>query len=282
MTKVVTGSQVGASLMELLIVLAFAAILVTFAVAQFGGSGSNLQRQNLAREFKSNLDRARFDSVKRRASNCSDMSRVTINDATSFSVTLDRNQNGNLDSGESQTVSFSNRSNVFIVGNGVSLPLTIRFDERGRSLLTDCVSTPPPNVPLLYFCNGTCTPATANAQNSNVIFISPSGTVALLTGGSSMPTFANPIVSNIDSNSLVNPLLAVWTPSTTTPTPTPAPTPIPSATPTPTPSPTPVGTPSPTPSPTPAPVYCSTGQRPSVSGCVCRSPMWVRSNGKCQ
>ena len=188
MKKVGKNTQRGASLMELLIVLVIAAVLATFAVSQFGGSTDNLERQNLAREFKADLERARFDSIKRRAYTCSDMSRVTINDATSFSVTTDLTQDGTLESGETRNVNFANRSNVTIVGNGITLPATIRFDEQGHALLSDCVSTPPPNVPLFYFCNGTCTPATANAQNSNVIFISATGTVAMFTGGTSMPT----------------------------------------------------------------------------------------------
>ena len=275
-----TNSQTGASIMELLIVLAVAAILATVAISRFDRSGSNLERQNVAREFKADLERARFDSVKRRASTCSDMSRVTINDATSFSVTTDRNQNGTLETpAETQNMSFAGRSDVTIVGNGVTLPVTIRFDERGHALLSDCVTSPPPNVPLVYFCNGTCTPATADSQNSNVVFISAAGTVALLTGGSTMPTFANPSVSSIDANLQVNPLLAVWDPSAPSSTPTPTPASTATPTPTPTPSPTPSGTPTPT--PTPAPI-CFTGEKPSLTGCTCQSPMWLRTNGKCQ
>src|SRR5213078_1651751 len=131
-------------------------------------------------------------------------------------------------------------------------PLTIRFDERGHAVLSDCVSTPPPNVPLLYFCNGACTPATANSQNSNVIFVSPTGTVAMLAGGESMPTFGNPNVTNVNANMQVNPLLAVWAVSSPSPAPTPTPTPIPTALPSPLPSPSPI------PSPTSTPRTCNT------------------------
>lgn len=262
------NSQSGVSVMEMLIVLAVVAIIVTFAVSRFGRSGDNLQRQNIAREFKVSLERARFDSVKRRANVCADMSRVTINDATSFSLTTDLNQNGTLETAEAQNRSFANQSDVTMVGNGITFPVTIRFDERGHALLTDCVSTPPPNVPLLYFCNGTCTPSTANSQNSNVVFVSPTGTVAMLTGGESMPTFANPNVSNVNSSVQVNPLLAVWAPTTPSPTPVPV-----------TPTPTPI------PTPTPTPFYCPSGApwaKPADTGCTCQSPMWVRSNGQCK
>lgn len=90
------------------------------------------------------------------------------------------------------------------------------------------------------------------------------------------------------------------TPTTTptplpTATPTPVPTPTPTPTPVPTPSPTPVPTPSATPTPaptatpvstpvpTPTPNYCSSGERPgNPPTCVCKAPMYVRTNGKCQ
>ncbi len=266
-----TRLQRGASLIELLIVLVIVSIIVAFAVSRFARAGDNLQRQNIAREFKVGLERARFDSVKRRASTCAEMSRVTINNSTSFSTTTDLNQNGTLETAETQNVNFANRSDVTIIGNGVELPLTIRFDERGHARLSDCVSTPPPDVPLLYFCNGGCTPSTANSQNSNVIFVSPTGTVAMLNGGGTMPTFDNPNVSNVNSNLQVNPLLAVW--SLTTPTPTPTPTATPTATPLP--SPSPAGTPHTCP---PRPPW----SYPAQTGCVCNAPQWVRSNGQCK
>src|SRR5437016_6524106 len=117
------NSQSGASLLEIMIVLAIVVVIVGFAVTRMGRAGNNLQRQNIAREFKVDLERARFDSVKRRASVCADMSRVTINDATSFSVTTDLNQNGTLEAAETQNLSFANRGDVTIVGNGVTLPV---------------------------------------------------------------------------------------------------------------------------------------------------------------
>ena len=47
-----TKKESGVSIIEVVIVLAIIAILVTFAVASFRSSGSNLTRQNIAREFK--------------------------------------------------------------------------------------------------------------------------------------------------------------------------------------------------------------------------------------
>src|SRR5580765_2800410 len=128
MQKVGMSSQKGASLMELLVVLAIVAIVVTFAVAQFGHSREQIQRQSIAKEFKVALERSRFDSVKRRPENCSDMSRVEITSATSFRYLTDLNQDGTLDAtNEYRVVDFGNRSNVNIVGSPAPVfPITIR------------------------------------------------------------------------------------------------------------------------------------------------------------
>jgi len=316
MQKPVLSQEAGYSVIELLIVLVVLGILVTLAVASFGNSRENLGRQNIARQFKVSLERARFDSVKRHADVCSDMSRVTINSATSFSVSTDLNQNGRLDlPGETQNYSFANYSDVNLIGNGVTLPVTIRFDERGRAFLQgDCdpSSIPTSTVPLFYFCNGTCTAATATSQNANALFISPTGTVAMMTGDSTVPTFSDPSVSNVSTGTGVDNRLTEWTgtpptpspfptPNQATPTPLPnssptaTPTATPSGTPTPpsgTPTPTPSGTPTPTPtptptatpSPTPTPIRsCAYNEKPhgNPASCVCRAPMYLGNGGKC-
>lgn len=306
--------QKGASLTEVLIVLTIGSILFVVAASQFGQSDKNLTRQNIAREFKISLERARFDSVKRRPSNSAEQSRVTILSATSFSYTVDRNQNGRLDTpGETLTVDFGNRSNVRITGTNFVFPITISFDARGEITVTNG-TTPPVISPIFYFCNGSCTVATANNQNANKIYVSPTGTVIMMGGGDVLPTFAAPSVTSVTSTTSVNPLLAVWTDPAASPTASPQVTPTPSQSANPSPSPsatatatptatatasasatatkTPTATPTatatpyatptvaPSPSPTPTAAACTSGQRPPP--CVCVSPMWVRQNGKCQ
>src|SRR5688572_27031668 len=206
-----TNTESGISLIEVFIVLVVVGILVTLAVASFRSAGTNFNRQNIAREFKVSLERARFDSVKRRATVCSDMSGVTVT-ADSFSTMVDMNNDGTLGAQEVRVSSLAGRSDVSIVPNGVTLPVTIRFDQRGQAFINDCApsSIPTATIPLLYFCNGGCTPLTANAENSNVIFISPAGTVAMLSGGEGMPTFDEPSVTDVPPNTDINPLLSVW------------------------------------------------------------------------
>ena len=288
-----TNKESGISIIEVVIVLVIVAVLVTFAIASFRSAGGNLDRQNIAREFKVSLERARFDSVKRRASVCTDMSGVTI-DANGFTLMTDMDNDGTLTGNEIRELNLAGRTDVTIVPNGITLPLTIRFDQRGQAFLNDCDpdSVPTATIPLLFFCNGNCTPDTANGENSNVIFVSPAGTVAMLYGGETMPTFDEPSVSTVPSDENVNPLLAVWNDlAGATPTPTPTGTPDPDPTGTPTPEPTPTPTPTPTPDPSPSvtptpvptppacPISAPWGSPPS---CTCMAPQTVRASGHCK
>lgn len=282
-TSLSNGSA-GFSLVEMLIVVAVIGILVTFAVLSFGSSSANLERQNIAREFKVALERARFDSVKRRAETCSEMSKVTITSPKSFEWSTDMNQDGKLDANEIRKVELAGQSDVMMVGAGISFPpeVTIRFDNRGQARLNDCVTPAPTNIPLMYFCNGTCDETTANADNANVIFISRTGTVAMMTGDSVSPTFDEPELSSVDNVNGVNPMLAIWEEISSSPSPSPT---IPVETPTP-PDDTeepPTETPTPTPTATPTPVYCNLGQVEGTGGCIC-APGHYRQNGsgKCR
>ena len=286
-----TNTESGISIIEVVVVILIVTILVTFAVASFRSAGSNLDRQNVAREFKISLERARFDSVKRRASVCEDMSGVTINE-TSFTLAIDMDNDGALSDTEVRHVELDGRSDVTIVPNGVTLPLTIKFDQRGQAFLNDCdpASIPTATIPLLYFCNGECTTETANAENSNVIFVSPAGTVAMLYGGEGMPEFEEPDVATVPYDENINPLLAVWNPDGASPSPSASPDPsgspveTPEETPQETPEETPVGgTPTPTPTATPTPPACpSNPPWGSPPACTCMFPQTERNNGQCK
>jgi Tfp pilus assembly protein FimT len=270
MKKTKFNAESGKSLLEMLIVLAVGGILVSMAVTRMIGAQSNMERQNLAREFKVNLERSRFDAVKRRATTLADMTRITITSATAYKVLLDLNQNGVLDAAEERTVSFADRSNVKILGTDLVFPVTIRFDRFGNTTTVnasgDTIS------PVFTFCEGECTLETATVANSNIISLSSTGTVAMLNGGETLSTFEDPTVTTVGTGTGVNDWVVVrddnasplpiptgsptpfpvptLTP-TVTPTPSVTPTVSPTTTPTTTPTPTPTATPTPTPTPTP-------------------------------
>ena len=203
------NAQSGKSIIEILIVLVVGAILLTTAVTRMGSAQSNMQRQNLASEFKVNLDRARFDSIKRRPSTLDTQAKVKILSATSYSVTTDLNQNGALETFESQAKDISGSNTVKIISSTESFPITIRFDWRGKAIAYNSTEQPV-TMPNFYFCEGTgCNASTATSSNANIITISPSGTVNLSKGGSTVPTFLAPNISNVNTNSGINPLVKV-------------------------------------------------------------------------
>lgn len=302
-------SASGFSIIELLIVLVVIGIIVTLAVIALGSSSSSLARQNISREFKVALERARYDSVKRRPDTCEQMSRVEITGPTSFRLLTDTNRNGSIDpAAETSLYDFGSRSNTEIVGDGITYPITIRFDGRGHSSSGPC-SAPTPAYAATTFCELPCTAATANSENATVIYVSPTGATTALLGGETVPNFDEPTVTSVTPSLYINPLLSVWnavtggsptptpgpttsptsTPaSTPTPTPTPNPTVTPTpgpSTPTPTPTPTPTSTPAtPTPVPTPTPLpACAYKQKPgNPAVCSCNLPWIVGSSGQCR
>ena len=186
MEKKKFDSERGYSSVELMIVLVITAILVTLALISFGNTQTQFNRQNIARELKVNLERARFDSVKRRAVNTADLAEVKLLSATSFSVKIDTNQNGTLDANETRTINFAGQPTVRLVGNLLVFPITINFDRYGRITAKDGTSPTPQNItPIFTICTNNCTAANATASNADVIYVSPSGTVTMLAGGSS-------------------------------------------------------------------------------------------------
>lgn len=178
--------QSGVSIIEVLIVVVVLAILTTLAIMQLGRSKIDFQRQRIAREFKVYLERARFDSVKRRAAVSSDMSRVILNSATSFTVVADFNQNGtllnadgNVETGDRRVIDFTDRSEAqIVVSNTLNYPVTILYNQRGHITATDGLNNT--INPVFTICSNNCS---GTSQETTVISISTTGTVAVLKSG---------------------------------------------------------------------------------------------------
>ena len=294
-------------MIEMLVVVTIVMLVATFAVVVLGDSQTHLDRQGIAREFKISLERARYDSVKRNASRCEDMSRVEIKSSTSFTLFTDQNGDGILDpDSEGRTVNFGDPRGVEIVYDlGIHFPLTIRFDRKGNSSSGDCSSVIPARTPTV-FCTTPCTYSSANEKNSTVVYVSPTGTTAYLPGGSQMPSLSSPTLELLDSSSQINPGLAVWDPAAvatvtpqasgspaTTPTtasdstpsvsPSPGSIATPAASPTATASSSPSTSPTTSPTPTPTPRYCLLGELPAIDQCVCSPQQYFQtSSGKCR
>jgi prepilin-type N-terminal cleavage/methylation domain-containing protein len=208
MRKTKLNLQGGFSLLELIVVLTIIAIVSTIALTRFGRTDARFQRQNMARELKVYLERARYDSVKRRATQTADQAKVEIINSTTFRVTTDANINGTIDANDTRLYSFAGRSDVKIVGNALTLvfPITIRFDYRGQAEITNGNAAALTN-PVFTVCDAGCTVATANANNSTIISITPTGTVIMANGGLNLTTINAPVVTTVNTNANINCLL---------------------------------------------------------------------------
>ena len=247
----------GFSLVELVVVVALIVVIGGIAVAFLGRSKSQMQRQNVARELKVAFERARFDSVKRRAdAGChasippGARARVVITN-NSFTLVTDVKEDGSYTSVANsfggQSISISD--DIDNSANTLQFPVTVSFNARGEACTTDntgAVINDSLYAARFLVCNGTCDYGTATKSNSNLVLVTPTGTVNLLAGNAEAPDFDPPGVSNVDDESFINTLVSLIAGGGSTPVPTP------NATPTATPDPTPTISPggSPTASPT--------------------------------
>jgi prepilin-type N-terminal cleavage/methylation domain-containing protein len=266
-------SQSGKSLIEVIVVVVIVTVVATFALAQYQTSKAQYSRQNVARQLKINMERARFDSVKRRSTVDAEKAKVIVNNSW-FATITDTNENRAIDiNGSDREVTELGSLDVTITGQNMVFPVTLAYDERGNVVATG--SDGAAVNPVFYICNGTCTSATVTPANSNIVLVSPAGTVDLLAGNAALPTFSNPVVTNVDAGTSVNCFTAVSTAACTTATPTATATATPTATATVTPTETP------TPTATPVPIPCQSNQKPALTGCSCTYPMTIKKTGKC-
>jgi prepilin-type N-terminal cleavage/methylation domain-containing protein len=181
----------GVSLIETLVVVSIITVVASLALMQRGSANAQLQRQNVARELKVAFERARFDSVKRRAEGAGPAT-VIVN-TNSYTLKTDLNQDGMFQSSESVVTNLS-AQNITIAGYAtMTLPVTITFNQRGEASAVDGGGTV---TPQFYVCNGTC-PGTPTTADANVVLITATGTVNLLPGNATPPTFANANVTSI-------------------------------------------------------------------------------------
>lgn len=249
--KIPSTYQRGVTTVQLLITVAIAVIVATFAVVGITSARAQIRRTNSARQFAAWAERARGDSVRRHAASGQQSGIQQVN-ANTYAVTMDFNGTGVL-----STQNFSTESGVSIniPGNSFS------FDWRGRI----------PTEVNVGFSN-----QIAGIDFSSNVNISGSGDVTMnleIFADGSIPTpplngTGGTVVPDPSPSpgASPDPMPEVTPSATPTPDPmaTPTPTPDPNATPSPTPAPTPTPTPVPTPTPTPLPSPTAT---PTVAPC---------------
>jgi prepilin-type N-terminal cleavage/methylation domain-containing protein len=188
----------GVTLVELLVVIVIIAIVAALALKQRGKTDAQLKRQNIAREFKVALERARFDSVKRRAqeSPTDGRARVTINSGSYVLATYVVDSAGTA-TASAQTSDASVQNVVISGNNSITLPYTIYYNQRGEAVDASGNSI----SPSFYVCQVTCSSPT-NA-NANLLIVTPTGTVNLLPGSSTVPSFSPPGVTAVSGGTAI-------------------------------------------------------------------------------
>jgi prepilin-type N-terminal cleavage/methylation domain-containing protein len=178
----------GVSFVELLVVIVVISVVSAMALLQRGSANAQFQRQNAARELKVAFERARFDSVKRRADGVAVPFANVYVEATQLTLITDVNQDGDVtDAGDSVIMPFA--PNVTVAPrSGLSLPLTVSFNRRGEPNIVDAT---------FVVCNGTCDFSDDTPANANIVHVTATGTVNMLPGGSTVANFAVPSVSPV-------------------------------------------------------------------------------------
>ena len=192
--------QRGISYVELLVVIVIIVIVASLALVQRGSANEQLQRQNAARELKVAFERARFDSVKRRADGSTNapFARVTVTPSGFTLRTFSVAANGTA---TPQDQAYPLPAGVVFGGYGSTLTsAVVEFNRRGESSVVGG------GLPQFMACNGaSCPAAPGSAAVSNTILVTATGTVNLLPGGATIPSFLNPTVSSTSNTAAVNP-----------------------------------------------------------------------------
>jgi prepilin-type N-terminal cleavage/methylation domain-containing protein len=126
--ELASAEQNGFTVFELLIVLSIISVVSGFALMQITRARQVMIRENAARQFAGYLEKARVDSLRRHPMTSAQMAQVSIINATFYTVTIDANGDGAVDS---PTV-------VSLAPDGLQLngpfPRTIYFNWRGRTV----------------------------------------------------------------------------------------------------------------------------------------------------
>ncbi|HEX8458312.1 MAG TPA: prepilin-type N-terminal cleavage/methylation domain-containing protein [Pyrinomonadaceae bacterium] len=232
----------GFTLLQMIIVIAIIAVLSAVALIGVTSARANQRRINSSRVLGSYLEKARVDSVRRRANGTdTPFAFVRLASATTYDVFLDFN-------GDGVPV-----LRTFTLENGVSfqdadIGETIAFDWRGRTtgdFLINVFNSTNPN----------------NSDYMTRVAVSGFGDVTINSDVYTPDVDANSSNFNAPTPPPTPTPFPTATPAATaTPssTPSPSPTPSPTATPTATPTPSPTATPNPTPTATPTPTPSAT------------------------
>lgn len=199
-------NQYGFTLIELLIILVIVFLVAAIAISQIGFSRESLEMQNVSTEFKVYLERARFDSVKRSASDVNEMAKVTIHNSKAFSSQTDFNLNGKLEAGEIRNIDFSYQEEIKFYNNDLIFPVVISFNNRGHATAVDGNGATISSTFLV--CQKNCEDLATKSENFQIVSVSPTGTVTILNGDELLEKAVAPQNVSTDTSSGIKPLVS--------------------------------------------------------------------------
>lgn len=121
------GGEAGFSLLEMMVVVIIVFIVVSLGFMAIKNAKRDMELSGEIRKFSAYLEKGRAEAVRRRTS----VAVVTINSASSYTVTLDADYNGTIASTEVRTVSLP--SGVTFNSSNITYPATITYNLQGRS-----------------------------------------------------------------------------------------------------------------------------------------------------
>jgi prepilin-type N-terminal cleavage/methylation domain-containing protein len=189
MVKEVTfHKQSGVTLVEMLVVIIIIAIVAALALMQRGSANAVFQRQNVATQLKNAFERARFDSVKRRVESGQE-AYVTVS-GTSYTLRTYNNDANGVSSPSDLVTTLPAGIVIGLYGGGTPSSQNVVFNKRGEA------TTSP--APQFYICNVSC--SSPSNSNANLLIVTPTGTVNMLPGDATLPSFGIPTMTNVNTN----------------------------------------------------------------------------------
>jgi Tfp pilus assembly protein FimT len=173
-------SEKGISIVELMVVIVIISILTALAVLNRGSANEIFQRQNAVGELKVAFERARFDSVKRRGDGVEPFPFASVEVRTNGFTLRTYTREGSASTATPHDVVKTFPAGVTAAHySSGTLPMTITFNRRGETA---------GGVPQFRITD-------QKSGGSDIIVVTPTGTVNVLPGTSSIPTFSNPTLS---------------------------------------------------------------------------------------
>ena len=123
----------GVSIVEMLIIVAMIGVVTAFAVTQIARAQRSMRLTNSAREFIGWLEKVRHDSLRRRPMSREEMASISIASASTYTVRIDKNGDGELDPPFSITMPGTHGAKFA----DIPIPTVIRYNWRGRPVDTD-------------------------------------------------------------------------------------------------------------------------------------------------